>query len=193
MQTTFDVLAGYGSPQMSNEASWAAVRGGVGENLASYAVFANKVGVGNFSGVRTLLWFDTSALTPNAYITAAKIVHPAIANNNNNDGISIYFVTHAAPSTTIVAGDFDSGIGTISFGSIAMSSLSTSVTTDIPLNASGIAAINKTGNTPIALLSSHDFNNVEPIGSANEYTTQYANFDLVVTYTLQGGGAFLGY
>ena len=186
MQLNAVALAGYGTPQMSNEASWAAVRGGAGESLGSYTFIADKIGAGNFSGCRTLLFFDTHLLA-NSKIISAKLVHPPIANFSNLDSGSVHIVTHAAPSTTIVTGDYDSGIGTTSFGSVALSSLSTTLTTDITLNADGIAAINKTGNTPIALLSSFDFNNSEPASNGNEYTADRSLFELVVVYKKLAG------
>lgn len=185
---TADALAGGNTASMSNEATWNAVATGAGEALSGYTISADKIGAGNFTGTRTLLFFDTSSLTSGAVISSAKIVHPAIANNTNTDAITVHLVTHTAPSTTIEAGDYDA-VGATSFGSVLMSGLSTSLTTDIALNATGIAAISKTGNTAIALRTNRDIDNSEPTGY-NEYTATLANFDLVIEYTLPTSGFF---
>lgn len=183
---TADALAGFGSPEQANELNWNAVVTGTGEALGGYVFHANKIAADNFTGGRTLLWFNTSSLTQNAIIESAKIVHPVISTSSNANSVTMHLVTHTAPSTTIVTGDYDSGIGSTSFGSVAMSSLSAVTTTDISLNASGIAAINKTGNTAIAIISNLDKDNTAPTGY-NEYVSDRSLFDLVVTYTLQSG------
>jgi hypothetical protein len=185
---TADALAGGATAAMSNEATWNAVATGAGEALAGYTISANKIAANNWTGTRTLLWFDTSSLTSGAVISAAKIVHPVMANNTNTDAITIHLVTHTAPSTTIAFGDYDA-VGSTSFGSVLMSGLSTSTTTDIVLNATGIAAINKTGNTAIALRTNKDIDNSDPTGY-NEYTASLGDFDLVVTYTVPSSGFF---
>lgn len=185
---TADALAGNNSCIQNAEATWAAAIGGGGEGTSSYIVVADRIAADNWSCSRTFLWFDTSSLGAGATISAAKLVHPLIANVGNTDNLTIHVVGHTAADTTIVAGDYDT-IGSTSYGNVAVSGLSEATTTDITLNATAIAAISKTGNTAIGIRSNKDKDAVEPTTS-NGYTANRANFDLVITYTPAPSSSF---
>jgi hypothetical protein len=91
--------------------------------------------------------FDTSALTSAATISAA-VMSLFGSGKDNQLGSPDYHVASASLASTsaLANGDFQN-IGRTSFGSVAYASWSTTGYNNITLNASGIAAISKTGVT----------------------------------------------
>lgn len=97
---------------------------------------------------RVIMLFDTSSLTGDATISAAKMKLAAIGLGAvNNDTTDLDIVSsNPASNTTLDVADFDQ-LGTTVFGSIALADwVSTSETyNDITLNGDGLSNISKTG------------------------------------------------
>ena len=143
---------------------------------------------------RVFLWFDTSTLPDNAVISSAKLVFPAVNSTSSDNTLGFGFTTHTAASTPTTA-DWDSctiNSPTEFTTRIALTSLSTSGTTDVALNANGLSAISKSASTPILLRGSLDIDNSAPV-NLNEPTFDYSAFVLSVTYTSEGGSFLLNF
>ncbi len=112
-----------------------------------------------------ILLFDSSALPDGDNIDSAKLSIWGFAKSNgisgeDSDNSRIVAVSSApATNTAVVSGDYDS-LGSTSFGeSDIQSSFSTGAYEDIPLNASGIANISKTGVSKFGIMYKWDFGN----------------------------------
>lgn len=143
--------------------------------------------------VRSAYLFDTSALPDNAVISDA-----VYSNYGELKGHAVWsptvnvFASTPASNTDLVIGDYDQ-FGVTGFStSQAISTLSITGYNDWTLNASGLAAISKTGITKLALReAAYDAPNSAPGGTGNVYYAGYyseqgAGFKpkLVVTYTV---------
>lgn len=172
--------------RVTGQADWATARSQTTGTTTNFVIDNTKVGAGNFQLSRGFFWFNTASIGQGSTISAAVFRHPAISNNTNDEAITVHVVGHTGTETTIAGADIDQ-IGATSYGSVLMSGLSTSVTTDISLNATGLAAINKGGNTAIGLIGSLDKDNTSPNG-INQYTITVTSPVLEVTYTPVSGG-----
>lgn len=121
-----------------------------------------------FSGIgRSIFVFDTSSLGSNATITSATFSVRGVSKSNDlslsSDHIKLSLVSATTSSNnSIQPGDYD-GIGSTRLSSdISYSVFSTSGFNNYSLNASGLAAINKTGQTKLALLLAVDVDNGSP-------------------------------
>lgn len=96
---------------------------------------------------RGITGFDTSALTSSANISAAVLsLYGGFKSNGlGSDTFEIVAATPSTPSA-IAAADY-AQLGSTSFASMSYASFTASVYNDFTLNASGIAAISKTGNS----------------------------------------------
>lgn len=119
-----------------------------------------------FELVRAFFLFDTSALPDTDEISAATVSLATVGTtiNTDNDGtdyINIYASTPVS-DTAIVSGDYD-GIGNTALATpIDMGSLPAAGTYAVfNLNATGIAAISKTGITKLGAREGHDAENIE--------------------------------
>jgi Bacterial TSP3 repeat len=163
--------------------------GVIAENDASYY----QVG-------QSHLFFDTAVIPANATITGANVgVYAAYYTPYKADNETLTLVTSpltAAPSSS------DAN----KTGSVELTSARQTVPTEaapayvvLPLNATGISTINKTGITAFATRMSYDFDNTTPTGrnlmwlSYSENGNQNQRPYLDVTYTVQGPAiAFAG-
>jgi hypothetical protein len=146
---------------------------------------------------RTFLLFDTSALTASATISAATI-------SLKGDGSTTYdqegtaqlgiVATTPASNTSATTADYDQ-FGTTELATrVDFGSWSTSAYNDLPLNATGIAAISKTGVSKFGARISWDTDNAEPTWNATKKintlswvrpsATSSTDPKLVITYTL---------
>lgn len=152
---------------------------------------------------RSIFNFDTSALTGSANISATTIgIVYNFKTNGLGDADPHFCGATPAATNAIPASDF-SNIGTTSFGSIGYSSVNTDNTTynTISFNASGIAAVSKTGITSIGEKISWDMNqsftgswssgaDTRVQGIFADETGTSKDPTLTVTYTL-GGSTFI--
>lgn len=140
---------------------------------------------------RMFFHFNTAALTSSATISAASI-SAAWFNWGGSpyDGETLKIVAStAANNNDLTGGDWDQ-IGSTEFGSFSYVSPSQRVA--IALNASGLAAINKTGVTKLGARTSGDINNTPcTLNKANTFYFGSAEHPtdktyLSITYTLPG-------
>lgn len=141
--------------------------------------------------------FDTSALPDGATITAASLfvysyVTPGTGGGGSTDNKSVCVVesTQASP-TALTTADYDQVGSTLLADRIPFSSFPSAGYQEIPLNATGLAAISKTGYTKLALIAGYDFDNVAPTtdwcGFASKFSDETGtSMDpyLKVTYTV---------
>lgn len=111
---------------------------------------------------RALVFFDTAALTSAAVISAASFTGTGTNKNNGLGGSPKWRLGsgNAASNSALAASDFaQANFGTTSFGELDYASFSSSGANVINLNASGLAAISKTGITKLSLQCDWDQDN----------------------------------
>jgi len=110
---------------------------------------------------RIFIPFDTSGLPDGAIISDVTVT----INVTNVAGSGVFHIVESTQTdpTALADADFDNipgATGTMtSLGSVSISSTGAKVFT---LNAAGIALINKTGYTKLALVEENDLNNTDP-------------------------------
>lgn len=147
---------------------------------------------------RGVFLFDTAALHDAADITGATFSLYGTQKNNAAGNINAVLVSSSpASNTDLVAADYGlaAHFGTTELaGRIPYANWSTTGYNDFALNASGLAAISKTGVTKLGVLHHFDFDNASPTWVSNTNPSGlWANFSettgtgtdptLVVTYT----------
>ncbi len=148
----------------------------------------------NYYVERSFINYDTSPLPDAAAITAVILSIKGSAKNitGAQRAINVYSST---ASDTIVAGDFDL-VGSTAFCATPITDVafSTSAYNDFTFNATGIAAIVKTGISKFSLREvNKDVGNVAPVDYADlsfspvEVSGTASDPVLVVTYTSPGG------
>lgn len=148
----------------------------------------------NYQISRGFFLFDTSALPDGATISSAVLSLCSTGDGAylNQDTTSLDIVSsNPAADNNLVTGDFDQ-VGSTSFGNITLASWTTSDGTynDITLNASGIAAISKTGITKLGCRIKKDLDDSAVSGRNELYFYFSGSYltdkdpKLVITYTI---------
>ena len=153
--TTFNHVVSASVARYDVDESLTSICTGTGNNTTETSCILGAASLaGNFKrNARRSLRFNTSSLGAGATITSAKL-KVSISSAGNNFG--------GTPSLDVVACDGGSiaasyqTFGVVELGSIALSSISTSVVNDISLNASGLGQINGAGNTNLGLIFDWD-------------------------------------
>lgn len=186
---------------VASNVTWAGARAATTANFsasttdATIYIEGDATGGVNYLG-RPMFTWDTSALTAGATISAAVVSLYATGTDDTSEIVNpadptFVTATPAAPGS-LVAEDFDQ-VGSTSLcdspPTLATFAGSTGYH-DFTLNATGIAAVSKTGITQLAVRPLNDINNAAPT------LRSYASFStadtggttqdpkLVVTYTL---------
>lgn len=148
---------------------------------------------------RALTFFDTSALTSSATISAAVLSLYANDKDDSANADSVSIVTSSIVSNTAYAlADFDLFGTTKQASDILISGITLSAYNDWTLNGTGIGNISLTGVTKFGLRTAQDISNTTPTLRNDAYfnsaDTGGTTTDpkLVITYTVPGGntGAF---
>ena len=148
-----------------SQANWdtvhdAATGTGADMNLGCYtSVTFRATGTGYLQRAHTP--FDTSAVPDTDTVSAASIYIQAVSGQVNNDfSENLYVVPSTQADTSGPAtGDYNKSGDTNNptvLGTKAIADVSTVAYTEVPLNATGIAAINKTGFSKFAWRVQHD-------------------------------------
>jgi len=138
---------------------------------------------------RNIVNFDTSSIPDTATIDSAVVsLYGTLTTQTTADDYSVVANTGAANASYSVA-DFDQ-FGTTKFATdITGASFSATGYNDWTLNATGIAAISKTGVSKLGFRSSKDISNTAPLGAnyvlaySADFTGTSSDPKLVVTYT----------
>ncbi len=186
-------------------ATWAGCRDatdGTGLDHASTAYLEGEYGLaaGNYYLHRSIMNFDTSALTSGASISAASVFATGLAGNiSDTDGNAFSIVLNTITSaTTYATADFDLFGTTKQSADVNWNGYSTSnFGNEHVFNGTGLGNISKTGISKFGLVSSRDISNTAP--ASNNYCIIYAadsadsakDEKLVVTYTNVSGPANL--
>lgn len=193
---------GWASVPASGQDTFANLRAAAGSNASATTTYCDgshlEAGTSsnNFNYFsRGFVCFDTSPIGSGGTISAAVLSLYGNGNYVNTFSVapSLHICAAALASTAaVVAGDFDSASFT-SFGSKTFAAWSVGALNDITFNASGIAAINKTGISQFSIQSSWDQSNTAPTWGSGLRSYMYSemadNADsakwpkLVVTYT----------
>jgi hypothetical protein len=192
-QTTIHSSSGGTGYIRSQSAVWATARGAATGNFNSTSDSGEiqagaSLNGGTYDIKHAFIRFDTSSIPDDATITAATLRLFGRAT----DTTRTLDVFEGTQSTTIEDADFDA-LNSTEFGSEVFTG--SDAWEEIELNASGIAIINKTGNTFLALKHQWDTDNTTP--NTNDQFMIWDTHDgtnpeeLVVTYSVPGGGAFL--
>ena len=179
----------YGSPSdakiAANNAVWATVRGAATGTLYqdSDSLRASARLGAVYYIHRSFLFFDTAFLPDDATITA--VVMTIYRTGASAPGTVDYHAVSSTASVPVVAADYNNQ-GATSYGSVAVDA---QTSYNITFNATGRAAINKTGITKIALIDEDDLDNNTPtvnlyrdIGSS-EYALLANDPYLTITFT----------
>jgi hypothetical protein len=175
----------------SDHAVYATAQSGGGTLYTSSSVTLLYAGQGlptNYRVYHSHLYTDTSTLGAGAIITAASLfVYVGTDLSDTDFNLTVVSSTASDPLTATV-GNW-AAIGATSFGSVSTSGISTVAYTEIALNASGIANINKTAATQWGLRSDRDISATTPTGwevlgiRTSEQTGTDQDPYLSVTYT----------
>jgi hypothetical protein len=128
---------------------------------------------------RGIIQFDTSAIPDDATIVSARVYLQGNKYTGNSPTFDSNFnlsTTTPSSNTTLTSSDYNISKhgSTILSTSIPYASWSTSTYNQYPLNAAGLAAINKTGHTALSLRALIDIENnppASPGGPENSYYT----------------------
>lgn len=157
--------AAYAQDKNVANATWAGTRGAASGGTAGVYVSGEFSGVNYFSH-RVFLSWNTSAIPDDAIIDSASLTLQISGKDTTNDA-SMCLTGHTADSDTVLA---DADYNNITLNSPVEYSARSANWSTIPLNtdfvltlnASGIAAISKTGYTKLCLRSSRDVDNSAP-------------------------------
>lgn len=162
---------------------------GAGASDVTYGIRALNNVSGNYLA-RLGFSFDTSSLGSGAVITSATLNLFGSATNFVNDSTTSAVIVGFAPANAnnIVAGDFGSFSFTAFSNNINLATLSQTGYNIFTLNASGLAAINKTGVTVLGCISEIDRAITTIVLKDNIFTfimsdTGYNQPKLTITYT----------
>lgn len=159
-------------------ATWSDIRGGAG-TFSAYTgtnevdIYLNSQPSTLYQQMqRALTYFDTSAIADNVVISAAVLSGKGVGKNDTrSQSIGITSGTSASDSALADADYAVANFGSTRFATdITIASWSTSAYNDFTLNASGLAAISKTGISKFAWRFSGDIDNVDPGGGVSILT-----------------------
>lgn len=168
----------------------AATGSGADSSAELYFTYEFRSGLSDYRMFRNFTLFDTSSIPDGDTISSAtySICHfTTNAADDNGDSVSIVGATPAS-NTVIVTADYDQ-LGSTKFATDIPFSTITGNNTfyNFPLNATGIAAILKTGVTKMGFRTALDIANTQPtgLGQRNFYGSNNASFDpaLVVEHS----------
>lgn len=132
---------------------------------------------------RSVFGFDTSSIPDTDIISAATIsVASAGAHEvgNGNDQVDVVSASGLASPSSLTAADYQNAFGTTRFATgklISSLSSTAGVYNDWALNATGIAAINKTTNTFLGMRGKWDVDNsFTGTWASNAYTLFYGRY-----------------
>jgi len=136
------------------------------------------------------LFFDTSALSSSATVSAAKL--RLYVYNIGGAGKEIRIAEGLQAGEPVVTTDYGAlKAASVSGGALNLSSMVDDQYNDIDLNAAGIAWLNAGGVTKLALRGEVDQDNENPVGTYNSYIWFYSPYytdrepQLIVTYSMQ--------
>lgn len=166
-------------------------------------VVARKLGTDNYYIMRGFWSFDTSAIGTDSISSATFSIYVTGTSNDDNDGQDYMSIIESDPfvsDTAIGAGDYDACGATnnptelIDTGERKdITSISTTAYLDFSLNATGIAAINKSGITYLCGREGHDIEDapISPTG-LNRVIADFSEGTfkpkLVIEHAAAGGG-----
>lgn len=132
----------------------------------TYAGFTNYKS-GSFRSIDRAFWtFDTSSIPDGDTISSASISLKTYTLSGGNPNSCTYHIVSVSPAskTSVASGDYDS-FGTTSWGSVALSTISSTNTYYTwTLDSNGISNISKTGNDCFGMRMNRDIDNSEPTG-----------------------------
>lgn len=194
-QATINAKSTSNAVRSGIEGTWEDARTAATNPKGLTTFVTQAVGPSSFQCGRYFGLFDLTSIPSGSRVSSVDFIHPVVSNFLNPEGASVSVVDHTA-SDPVVVGDFSSITlnSDTTYGSVAMSSLSTTQTTAISLDSNGISiiqtAVNSRSLAKLGLRSSLDINNTSPAG-ITEYTSAVQDFQLRVNYIPPGGGAFI--
>lgn len=162
-------------------ASWATVRGGVGNfaednNSEAYVAYWLATTSSNLwdSIARGIFLFDTSVIDSASTIASATFTFYCALKTAPVDTDAtkrqIRLAASNPASNTALTGTDYATVGNTSFGSLAYASITAGATNDVTLNGDGLAGITKGGITKLGTRSGADQDNSAPTwGSGDQY------------------------
>jgi hypothetical protein len=189
--SSINIYASYSAKIATPDGTWNNLMTATSANIAAGGEMVTKVerengSVDYFKIARSWVDFNTSSIPDNATITAVTLNINCGTNVNQIAGI--YIVGSNKTENQIVAGDWDTVIKT-AYSAYIAGSFGTGLKS-FSLNATGIAAISKTGYTKLSIIQSNDFSSIAS-GQGNDYFQFYGYNDsvsarrpyLTITYT----------
>lgn len=176
-QTTLDAVSVSGKPgssfrvdgtiARSGEATYAGARdaatgtsvdlGGIGLLYAE-----NSLDTGTYQVQRSLIHFDTSSIPDSATILAAELRLYGKSKSTDTDDTVAVCASQIVSDVDYAVADFDLFGSTRLSADYPISGLSVNAYSAFTLNAAGIAVINKSGSTKLAIRAGKDLDNITP-------------------------------
>lgn len=129
--------------------------------MNSWGFFTNY-----WSVYRGFLFFPTAGLPDDADITAARIYFHLVSHDEDDSGRAALYLVEGVQNDPVVSTDFGDHLSkTTSHGSLDFANQPSALTNFwVALNATGIAQINKTGDTKFCVRIGGDIDNSTPTG-----------------------------
>ena len=192
--TSSTFLGGAGRFDGNGNASWAGERdkAAAAQSFAGYEVEAELSG-STYRVQRTFLPIDTSSIPADATVTAVTLNFNANYEGGYTTTVAHLVQTTQATTSSRDLADFDlvagiPGGAMTSGGSVAIANGSPATAKTITGNATSLGWITKAGTTKLALVVEKDQTNTAPTGAGDSMWATVTSPELVVTYTLPGGG-----
>lgn len=161
-----------GSVTNGFNANWATVRNGVtgtsaNDNAAEDRAFQTHFTGGNYFVQRGFFLFNTASIPDADTVSSATFsLFTGSTGIQTGGGGDVDIVSSSpASNTAIVTADFDQ-VGSVSFATAALTSLSAGAYNDFSLDANGVANVSKTGVSKFGVRGSKDLDNVAPTGES---------------------------
>ena len=152
------------------EAAWSTIRAGAGTVVDDATTVGDmtRISYGQLSSQYTFLGrtpflFDTSSIGSGQSVSSATFEVYVTATDNTIGNLSFVLVASTPASNTgLVAADYSQTGATALSDTVAVNDITTNAYNTWTLNAAGLAAINTTGITKLALVFENDRSNTEP-------------------------------
>ncbi len=169
-----------GEVSQSDLGTWEDTRGGGGDG-SSDANTSMLAGLNSNTISRCIILFDTSSLPDSATIDSVNLglyVRSTADNSSGGDSLSVVNCGSTNADTALSSGDFTAPGTTLYADAVGLGSLATSAFNVFALNNDGIAAVNTTGLTRIAVRTESDRSDNDPVGQPT-----YAEIDQALNST----------
>ncbi len=133
------------------------------DGSGGYTTLNQRIVASTYYVFRLSMPINTSGLPDSAVVSAASLfIKTQTADNGSSDSYGIVLMSSMANESVAGIADYNKFGSTLLSSYIALSSFTTDALVEFALNETGIAAINKTGNTLLGVRLKNDIDAVAP-------------------------------